>query len=90
MKKRAKRLLISAVAALLLTAGLLYLATRPSTGPNLFTLSVLPFWMIGSFFSGSIHAPAEAPAYLSMYLFFFMVVYVSLFAWSKMGEKDDA
>jgi hypothetical protein len=55
MKKGTKRCLISAVVAVLFTVGLLYLATRPSDGPNIFTTAILPFWMIGSFFSGSIH-----------------------------------
>ena len=89
MKKRTKRFLISAVLAVVLTVGLLYLAHQPSNGPNIFTLSTLPFYMIGVLFSGNAHQPSEIPAYLSMYLFFFIIVYAGLFIWSKLKKDYD-
>jgi hypothetical protein len=82
--------LISSVAAALLTASLLYLAHQPSNGPNIFTISVLPFYMIGVLFSGNLHQPSEIPAYLSMCLFFFAIVYSVLWIWSPVrNDKHD-
>ena len=89
MKKRTKRCLISAGLAALLTVGLIYLAQQPSNESNIFTISMLPFYMIGVFFSGSIHAPSEIPAMISMYLFFFAIVYAALFIWSKTRHSQD-
>jgi hypothetical protein len=90
MKKRTKRCLISSVLAAVLTVALLYLAHQPSSGPNIFTMSILPFYMVGVLFSGNAHLPSEIPAYLSMYLFFFVIVYAALFILSKIGESHDA
>jgi glucan phosphoethanolaminetransferase (alkaline phosphatase superfamily) len=90
MKKCTKRCFISAVLAAVLMAGLLYLADQPSNGPNIFTTSVLPFYMIGVLFSGNAHEPSEIPTYISMYLFFFVIVYAALFIWSKIVESHDA
>ena len=89
MKKGTKIFLISAVLAALLTAGLLYLAQRPSNGPNVFTLSIVPFYMIGVWFSGNVHQPSTLPVYLSIYLFFLAPVYATLFVCSKIGEGRD-
>jgi hypothetical protein len=90
MKKRKTRLLISAVVAALLMACLLYLAQQPSNGPNIFTMSVLPFYMVGVLFSSNAHQPSEIPAYLSMYLFFFATVYFVLWIWSLVrNDKHD-
>ena len=88
MKKRKTRLLVSAAMAGLLMASLLYLAHQPSNGPNIFTMSVLPFYMIGVLFSGNAHQPSEIPAYISMYLFFYGLVYVVLLIWSRTGQKQ--
>lgn len=70
-------------------ASLLYLAHQPSNGPNIFTMSVMPFYMVGVLFSGNAHQPSEIPAFISMYLFFFVFVYAALFLWSKTGRKQD-
>lgn len=89
MKKRTKRRLMSAELAAMLTVGLFYLAQQPSNGPNIFTLIILPFYMIGVFFSGNLHQPSEIAGYLSMYLFFFAIVYGALFICSKIGESHE-
>ena len=83
-----KRCLVSALAAGVLTAGLIYAAQQPSNGPNVFSLCVFPFYMVGVLFSGNIHQPSPAGSVVSMFLFFFAVAYAAQMLWTKIAKKS--
>jgi len=78
-----KRLLISVLLAAGLTAGLFAMARVPSKGPTIFTLMILPFYMVGALVSHNAHQPDEIAGYASMFLFFLLISYGGLVAWSK-------
>ena len=78
-----KRLLIAIVLAAVLTAGLLALARLPASGPTVFSLLVLPFYMIGGMVSHNVHQPNEFACYASMFLFFFLVSLAGLAVWAS-------
>jgi hypothetical protein len=78
-----KKLLIAVLLATALTVGLLALAQLPSNGPTLFSLMILPFYIIGAMFSHNAHQPNEAVTYSTMFLFFFVVSFVGLAVWSR-------
>jgi hypothetical protein len=78
-----KRLLIAVLLAAALTAGLLALVELPSNGPTIFSLILLPFYMIGVLVSHNAHQPDEFACYASMFLFFFLVSLAGLAVWSS-------
>jgi len=78
MKKRSKGILICAVMAAALEAGLLFAEHQPSNGPNVFTLCVVPFFAFASAFIGSL---GNVVFYLSMFLFFFVITLLPYLLW---------
>ena len=76
-----KRLLISVFVAAVLTVGVLTLVQRPANGPTIFSVLLLPFYMVGVLVSGNAHEPNELVCYLSMFLFFFVVSLAVQFTW---------
>ena len=89
MKNRTKRVLISAIVAILLQASLVGLATvaqRTSNGQDVFTFCLMPFYIIGAFLSGSAEDPSGIIIYLSMFLAFFGIVYLALIGLSKLRK----
>src|SRR5262249_48919364 len=90
MNIHVRRCLIVVGISGLVSAGLLYAAQQPSSGPTVFSLCVLPFYMIGVIFSGDVHQPSEIGSFGSMFLFFFAAGYAAQIIWTKIAKKRDA
>ena len=85
MKKRTKGILICALVAAALEAGLLFAAHQPSNGPDIFTLCVVPFFAFASVFNGSL---GDVVFYLSMFLFFFAITFLAYLVWSQITKGN--
>jgi uncharacterized membrane protein YcfT len=85
MKKHSKGILICAVVAAALEAGLLFAAHQPSNGPNIFTLCVVPFFAFASAFHGSL---ADVVFYTSMFLFFFVITLLPYLLWMLITKDN--
>ena len=79
-----KKLIIPIVVGLTLTAGIRLCAGLPSQGPTIWSIIVLPFYVIGGLVSGSIHAPNEIAIYAAMFAFFFLLALLVQVAWYKL------
>ncbi len=79
-----KRTLFSLIGAALLTL-VVYLGLQMhSSGPDVFSLIILPFYIISSLVSGNPHEPNEAIGYTIMFAFFFCAVFACQVLWSKL------
>ena len=89
MTTRTKRILISAIIAIVLEVswlGLASVAQRTSNGQDIFTLCLIPFYVIGAYLSGSAEDPSGFIIYFSMFLAFWGVVYLAVIGWSKLRK----
>lgn len=77
MKKRMSRILVSAAIAIAATAGLLFAIRIPSDGPSIFSMLILPFYMVGVVFSRNAHQPDTTATYISMFMFFFGIAFAT-------------
>jgi hypothetical protein len=73
-----KKLALSVLVAGIVTVTLVLLAQMPTTGPSIFSIVLLPFYVIGSIVSGNPHAPNEAVVYLSMFISLAFLTYMVL------------
>jgi uncharacterized membrane-anchored protein YitT (DUF2179 family) len=89
MKKRTKRILISALLATLLEAILVGLATvaqRTSNGQDIFTFCLMPFYMIAAVLTHNAEDTSGVLIYSLMFLFFLGITYLAQVMWARIRK----
>ena len=85
--KKIIRLIVAVIMAGVLTTWWLYLADIPWRGEKLFESCAVPFITIGKVLSGGGPGPGLEGCMFSMFLFLFVVIYISLLVWRKILKK---
>jgi len=78
-----KRSLVAALTSVVVVVLLLAGLRMPSGGPDVFSMVLLPFYMVGVMFSHNAHQPDEVATYSSMFIFFFIVTFTGQVLWSR-------